>query len=268
MSALASVAYLLRCPHCRGPLQHDERTLACPAGHSFDVARQGYVNLLTHGQPKNADTPDMVAARERLLSAGHYRPITAAIADATGGRERILEVGAGTGHHLAAALPEGAVGIAADISVAAAKRAARAHSKVAAIVADTWAELPLKDASMDALLCVFAPRNADEFRRVLAPGGSLVVVVPNPGHLAKIRRHHGLLGIDDDKLEHLARDFGEPDRRERVAYKLDLDADGVRDLVGMGPNAFHRIDGEFDAAVVGVDVTVASWHGLRGAPLA
>ena len=66
---------LLRCPQCRQDLARTGRTLRCPSGHSFDIARQGYVNLAGHAPPRNADTPAMVAARERFLATGHYRPV-------------------------------------------------------------------------------------------------------------------------------------------------------------------------------------------------
>lgn len=243
MSALGVVADWLRCPVCAGPLALDDRTLRCPDRHSFDVARQGYVNLLGHAAPRNADTAEMVAARARFLDAGWYAPIAEAVADAIAGCRAIVEVGAGTGHYLASALSaggnEGALGLATDVSVPACRRAARAHPRMAAVVADTWAGLPLLDSCVDAVLCVFAPRNLDEFRRVLVPGGRVVVVVPGPEHLAELRAAQGLLEIEDDKAERLADSFGEATLRA-VGFPLVLDERAATDLVGMGPNAFHR----------------------------
>ncbi|MEO7588567.1 MAG: putative RNA methyltransferase [Arachnia sp.] len=265
MSALATATPWLACPVCRGSLSLKDRAVACEDGHSFDVARQGYVNLLRHGAPANADTAAMVAARDRFLSAGHYDPITSAVAAAVPDARRLLEVGAGTGHHLAAVLDRlpAAAGVAADVSVPACRRAARAHPRMASVVADTWAGLPLADASVDAVLCIFAPRNPAEFARVLRPGGVAVVVVPAQEHLRELRRTHALLQIGDGKVERLttsALGHLESGTATDVAYDLDLTGEEVADLIAMGPNAFHtrdRGDTSMGGAIVRVSVTCA-----------
>lgn len=249
----------LRCPHCRQPLNRSGHSLRCPANHSFDLARQGYVNLLGQAPPRNADTPAMLDARVRFLAAGHFDPIADAVADAASGSTRILEAGAGTGHYLAHvlnALPD-AHGLATDVSVAAAKRAARAHPRAAAIVADTWAGLPVADAAVNAVLCVFAPRNPAEFARVLGPGGRLVVVVPQPSHLQEIRDRHGLLDVPDDKADAVEAAFpGWAVSRTTVERTAELAADEVRDLIAMGPNAFHGSPAAVFASTCTVAVTV------------
>jgi len=242
--ALLTLAPVLRCPHCAGSLHVDGNTLACERRHGFDVARQGYVNLLARAAPANADTPAMLRARAAFQEAGHYRPVARAVSGALGEAERILEAGAGTGYYLAAALdarPD-AVGLATDVSPAATKMAARAHSRMAAVVADTWSGLPIADETFDAVLCVFAPRNAAEFGRVLRPGGRLVVVVPTAEHLAELRDDYALLGVPVGKAAAVAQSFdGWAHRAERVEAELDLTADDVANLIAMGPNAFHGL---------------------------
>ncbi|TRY19113.1 methyltransferase domain-containing protein [Tessaracoccus rhinocerotis] len=238
--------------------------LGCESGHGFDVARQGHVNLLGRAAPANADTPAMLAARERFLASGHYSPVSEPVADAVAGRERLLEVGAGTGHYLARALDASprSLGLATDVSPAAARRAARAHPRMAAAVADTWAGLPLADASVDAVLCVFAPRNAAEFARVLRPGGLLVVVVPGPEHLVELRRAHDLLDVGADKLEGVTnqlRDLLRPVARTEVRRLLRLDEEEATALVGMGPNAFHSTPARVPAGEVTLQVTIATF---------
>lgn len=272
MSLDAAVG-LLACPHCSQPLDASARPVRCPAGHSFDVAKQGYLNLLGAAPPANADTAPMVEARARFLATGAYSPIAALLArcltrsDAAES-DAWLEVGAGTGWYLAAALdavPK-ARGIAMDVSVAAARRAARAHPRAAAIVADVWRPLPVLPTSLDAIACVFAPRNLGEFARVLRPGGRLVVVVPNSGHLAALRSTHGLLGIGADKDERLlaqASSHFEHAATEALEFSLDASADQVRDLIGMGPNAFHEAPA--DPGPARVDVSVSA-HVFMRAP--
>lgn len=244
MSALAEVAPWLRCPVCARSVHLVGSALTCPGRHSFDVAKQGYVNLMGRPAPANADTADMVAARGRFLAAGHYDPITDAVTGAVPEAARLVEVGAGTGHHLARILHRlpGAHGLAADVSVPASRRAARAHPRMAAVVADTWVGLPVADGTVDAVLCIFAPRNLSEFARVLAPRGVVVVVLPRPDHLREVREAHGLLDIGEDKqlrLEQGARGHLSLVESTDISYRVALTDAEATDLVAMGPNAFH-----------------------------
>ncbi|MFT4293957.1 MAG: methyltransferase domain-containing protein [Micropruina sp.] len=237
---------LLACPHCGGALAPVERRWACDAGHSFDVARQGYLNLSGGPEPANADTAAMLDARARVQAAGVFgflsRGLDAAVPLV--GVQTVLEVGAGTGHYLAGLVEDRppARGLALDISRAAARRAAKAHHRVASVIADVWRGLPVRDASVDVLLCIFAPRNPSEFARVLRPGGRLIVATPTPDHLVELRERYGLLGIEDDKQERL-RERLAPHlaHQDTVTLKLTttLGTEVLDDLIRMGPNAFH-----------------------------
>ncbi|MFT3889585.1 MAG: SAM-dependent methyltransferase [Arachnia sp.] len=252
-----------RCPHCALPLTRAGAALRCATGHSHDVARQGYVNLLGHAAPANADTPAMLDARARFLAAGHYAPLADALARRAAGARRVVEVGAGTGYYLARvldAVPD-AEGLATDVSVAAAKRAARAHPRAASVVADTWAGLPIVDAVADVLLCVFAPRNPAEFARILAPGGRIVLAVPGPDHLAELRADYGLLGVGDDKTSRIRAAFpGWAVEEEAVRASIDLTADEVADVIAMGPNAFHGLPEVHAGTSATVDIAVLTLH--------
>ena len=143
---------LLACPVCRASVEIDERTVLCHRGHSFDIARQGYVSLLAGAASKfTGDTAEMIAARSTFLAAGHFDQISAAVGDAVAatrtGAPRILEIGAGTGDYLSRVLdgdPE-ALGLGLDVSKAAARKVARAHPRMASIVADAWKALPIHD---------------------------------------------------------------------------------------------------------------------------
>ncbi|SDS05249.1 putative RNA methyltransferase [Microlunatus soli] len=275
--SLSAVADLLTCPNCHRPLSIMDRTVRCPTGHSFDLARQGYVNLLTGRQPANADSPEMITARDRFLGADHYRALADAIADraaaavdglpAEQGRPRLAETGAGTGYYLATVLDRitDATGIATDISVPACRRAARAHARIGAVVADTWAGLPIADGHIDLLMVIFAPRNPPEFARLLAPGGRLIVVTPGPDHLRQLREPLGLLGIEADKQDRLQATMSahlEPVQRDRLRYRLRLADDELIALVTMGPNAHHtdeRIAERVRALQPPVEVDVDVW---------
>lgn len=241
---LGAAAGLLACPHCGDELGLQPTVARCERGHSFDVARQGYLNLLAGGQPANADTPAMLAARGRVLTSGAFDPLLNLIAQQAPGAHRVLEVGSGTAHYLRRCLGDDpdARGIALDVSVAAAKLVARADPRIAAVVADVWAGLPVLDHTLDAVLCVFAPRNLTEFARVLRPGGRLLVLTPNPGHLAALRERQGLLGIEPDKQQRLlaaAAEFFDLRGTSRLRVPVEFSVGLATDVIAMGPNAFH-----------------------------
>jgi 23S rRNA (guanine745-N1)-methyltransferase len=286
---LAEIVDLLRCPVCGGGLAVDGEvavgtgvTLRCPVGHSFDIARQGYVNLV----PGRADTPEMVEAREAFLRAGHFRPLAAALAEEaraagggavpTSGRSTsggavaaggvgaaagasagepvaagvVVDLGAGTGHHLARtldALP-GARGIGVDASPAALRRAARAHGRAAAVGADVWKPLPLRDGIASIVLSVFAPRNAGEMARILRPaargsaGGMLLAVTPTTRHLHELVGPLGLLSVPGDKEDRLDAQLAEHftlTARRTVEHAMFLTREESAQLVRMGPSAWH-----------------------------
>ncbi|WP_280389724.1 putative RNA methyltransferase [Nocardia wallacei] len=245
---LAAIARLLACPECGAGMTVRDRSLSCARGHAFDLARQGYVSLLTGASTKmTGDTADMLDARAAFQRARHFTPIAdAATAALTSGSpvRSMLEIGAGTGYYLAAALDAapGAHGIAMDMSKFAARRAARAHPRAASVLADAWRGLPVRDGALSRVLSVFAPRNPDEVARVLAPGGMFVVVTPTPRHLSELIAPLDMVGVDAAKDERLAGALsGRFDRlAERVVeFPMRLGHADVTNVVGMGPSAHH-----------------------------
>jgi len=258
----------LRCPVCHETLaavavaDGAAWALRCPRGHSFDIARQGYVDLSAGRSPHTGDTPQMVAARDAFLATGHYAFVSAALAEAAAGSSGLaVDVGAGTGQHLAAVLDRdpGLVGLALDASKPALRRAARAHDRAGAVRADAWGRLPLADHDTAVLLDVFAPRNGPEFHRVLRPDGRLLVVTPEPDHLAELVDALGLLRVDPDKEDRLAASLDRQfvlERRQTLRSALRLDRDEVAAVVGMGPSAWHRAPAAIDLPTP-VEVTAA-----------
>ncbi|HET9871770.1 MAG TPA: methyltransferase domain-containing protein [Propionibacteriaceae bacterium] len=275
--SISDIVDLLCCPHCQNPLSTAPaaRTVRCGSGHTFDLARQGYLNLLGERQPLNADTGGMVAARDRFLRCGHYRPIAERLAAlaATARPGCLLDAGCGSGYYAAAMLdaaPE-LRGLGVDVSVPACRRAASVHPRLAAVVADVWQRLPIRDAAVDLVSSVFAPRNAAEFSRVLRPGGLLVVVHPEPAHLEQLRRPLRLLAIEDAKGERLHRTLSAHFTwcsEQRIQFDTELDKAAVGDLVGMGPNAFHLDPAQLETLVgrlalpvtVTAAVTISAWQ--------
>lgn len=257
--------HALLCPVCADSFelpQPGAGALVCRSGHSFDIAKQGYVNLLTGaGTHFTPDTAQMVQARAEFLAAGHYAPLAEALADAVaaglassgqaGGL--VVDAGTGTGYYLAhLLLRTEAPSVGLDISKYALRRAARANPQTVNLVWDLWRPLPLAAKSAAAVVVVFAPRNSAEFARILRPSGVLAVVTPLPGHLAEIVDAAGLLGQQEGKQEALAESLAEYfclSREQDVHYRLELDREDVVRVALMGPAGHHRESAEVRARV-------------------
>ncbi len=261
----------LRCPVCTQEFAQTEAGLRCLTGHPFDRARQGYVNLLGDARGLQGDDAPMVEARERFLGAGHFGPLAACLADVAlshASKEGlIVEVGAGTGYYVATMLDRLTAhsGLALDLSKYAARRAARAHPRLASVIADVN-RLPLADASVDLILDVFAPRNADEFLRVLRPKGILLLAVPTSRHLGELRDRLGLLGIDPDKEQRLANALSPHFQSLGVTpleWRMELGPSAVLDLVSMGPTARHVSPETLRARVAELPETLAVTASVR-----
>ncbi|WP_328607413.1 putative RNA methyltransferase [Amycolatopsis sp. NBC_00345] len=238
------VVRALRCSVCGRPVGLTDRTLRCESGHSFDLARQGYVNLLHARIPAGtADTAPMVEARASFLSSGAYAPLEDELRRVVSGTTGlVVDAGAGPGHYLSRVLdaaPE-AAGLALDVSAIALRRAARAHPRLGAAVWNLWEPWPVGDGVASVVLDVFSPRNAAEFHRVLEPGGLLVVAAPLPGHLAELGDL--VLSVDERKEERLETALGDHFSRVSrvdVVHTAPFTARQVHDVVAMGPAGFH-----------------------------
>lgn len=269
------VVEALRCSVCGNPLTGVDRTLRCPEGHSFDLARQGYVNLLHARIPAGtADTAPMVAARADFLASGAYRPLADELARICAESDGlVIDAGAGTGYYLAHVLDaaSAASGLALDVSAVALRRAARAHARLGAAVWNLWEPWPVGDEVASAVVNVFAPRNGPEFHRVLRPGGLLVVASPAPDHLHELGDL--VLAVDERKDERLDGTLGEyfaRTGRTPVHRTASLTPAQIRQAVEMGPAAHHldkggrreRLDGLSSSREVTVSFTVSTYRRL------
>lgn len=236
------------CPVCAATLQNAEHCWKCQNGHSFDVARQGYVNLLTVDRKHSlhpGDTRQMVASRKAFLDAGHYAPIAGLLRQllAQYGPKSVLDVGCGEGYYLTAAAPEDCEAWGLDISKDAVRYAA-VRNKNANWVVGTASHLPFSGESFDCLVSMFALTEPGEFCRVLKPGGVFVQVTAHPEHLM------GLKSIIYPEILRKEKDLqpGYPGFRLEDARQLDFEftvsgAEMVGNLLSMTPH-FWRIGKE------------------------
>jgi 23S rRNA (guanine745-N1)-methyltransferase len=238
----------LSCPvrGCHRPLARDARQLRCEAGHSHDLAKHGQVNLLQPQDKRSGDPGDRreaVLARRRTAERGLTRELVemlgAVLEPQLGGSGRaagsLLDVGAGDGFILAELAKRfscDAWGV--DISREAMELAARRHPELRWVIANGDRRLPFPDGAFNAVISVTGPKNGAEYRRLLAPGGVLVVAVSGPDDQAELlERVLGSLRPEERDLrirELLAEHFAWRETRE-VRRIDDLDREALRDLL-------------------------------------
>ena len=188
---------LFCCPICGRALAREEGRYSCESGHSFDLAKEGYVNLLPANRQHSTapgDDREMAAARSRFLEGSWYGPLReklCALVEAyTQDHPVLLDAGCGEGWYTAAlgeaVLARGGRTAGVDLSKPAVRKAARRCPGAEIAVASVY-HLPLGDHSVDILTDCFSPLAALEFYRVLKPGGIFLYVVPGPRHLWELK---------------------------------------------------------------------------------
>lgn len=251
---------------CGQALLREERRLACGNGHSFDIARSGYINLL---QPQDrrskspGDTPEAVAARRRFLERGFAEPLVRKIVEALplSAGDTLLDAGCGEGHHLAAfQRAYGVDGHGVDISVPAIDLAARSYRDCTWVVANADRFLPYAEGSFAAVATITARLNPDEFRRVLAPSGTLLVVIPGADDLVELRE--AILGerVERDRGDRTVEMFAPRFallRRERIAHRARLDPSAIADVMSSSYRGLRTREREKLEKLTFADVTLA-----------
>jgi 23S rRNA (guanine745-N1)-methyltransferase len=267
----------LLCPvrSCHATLAREERRFVCANAHSFDVARSGYVNLLQPQDRKSknpGDTNEAVHARRRFLQRAFVDPLVAAIVALLPMREgqTLLDAGCGEGHHLA--VFRRAYGVEAhgtDISVPAIELAARRHRDCHWVVANADRFLPYADESFDAVTSITARMNAEEFRRVLAPAGTLLVVIPGADDLIELRE--SVLGerVERNRTDRTIDTFSPRfslSRHETLRHVARLDRAAMIDVMSSSYRGLRTREREKLESLDAMDVTF-SRDALLFAPL-
>ncbi|EKO3431315.1 23S rRNA (guanine(745)-N(1))-methyltransferase [Vibrio fluvialis] len=249
-----------QCPLCQQPLSLTERTYACENRHQFDVAKEGYVNLMPahHKRSKDpGDNKEMMQARRRFLEAGHYDPMRDQIAvlcaqALQGSQHQLLDIGCGEGYYttyvanaLQAQNPQ-AQTYGLDISKIAVRYAAKRYTNCEFTVASSH-RLPFADASLDGILRIYAPCKAEELQRCVRNNGAVITVTPAARHLYQFKQ-----GIYQDVRLHEEQpeiiDGFELETQQKLNYMMTLSGEEAFDLLQMTPFAW-RASEEFKSEV-------------------
>ena len=243
---------VLICPVCGELLVWEETRAYCRAGHSYDRAREGYVNLLLPNQKRSKDPGDsreMVRARRAFLQEGFYAPLSAEVVGQVisgfGEDERsqavVVDAGCGEGSYLEQlrrSLPCGRF-YGFDVSKSAIRLAARTYPRITWAVANVVRQIPVQDGRVDVLVSIFAPRSPIEMYRVLKPGGLALLVLPGPGHLAELcERLMERVADQTPKRDAILADYDAGFRlrdEKRMTIPLRLRQPMIQHLVAMTP---------------------------------
>ncbi|BFM66436.1 TPA: methyltransferase domain-containing protein [Acinetobacter baumannii] len=234
----------LMCPVCRQRLELVSKTWRCEQGHSYDIAKQGYVNLhvVQHKHSKNpGDTPESVDARRAFLQGGYYQPLQQAVVHLLKDlkAKMVLDIGCGEGYYTSAMqqVVEQCIGV--DIAKNAVQRAAKLNDKVTWVVG-TGATLPVIDQSMDVCTSLFSPIPQTEILRVVKDDGYLIVVTPATDHLYAMREalFEQVNPHTPQKFVEQLQDLFELKEQQVIDAPLVLDQQALKNLIAMTPYAY------------------------------
>jgi len=252
-----------QCPVCKTQLKREQHDYSCDNNHRFDIAKEGYVNLLLANQMNSkapGDSKEMMRARRDFLNNGYYDQLitllVSIISESTCTSPSIIDAGCGDGYYLHSIKQQilshtelSPKWLGTDISKEAVKMAAKRDKEIEFAVASSF-RLPVQPDSIDYMLRVFAPGDDAEIVRCLKPGGTFILVTPGPNHLHELKeviyKTPRLHDQTDKQIQNLTLKY-----RESICYTLNLTKkDDVRNLLTMTPyywNGDREVKSKFDA---------------------
>lgn len=244
MNAVQQYKEIFQCPICKSAMRLSELgQLQCDNRHAFDIAKQGYLNLLQR-PIESMYSKELFEARFEVISSGLYDEVQQAIAEKLGAG-LILDTGCGEGSHLTrilAAADEDVFGVGIDIAKEGILAAAKFNSGSIWTVGDL-ANSPFQESSFETILNFLSPANYDEFKRLLVPRGQLIKVIPGEQYLMELRAQ-AFAGSDKESYNNeqtIAR-FREQLSNmqvEHIKYTKELSPALAQKLILMTPMGWH-----------------------------
>ncbi|MDN3697918.1 MULTISPECIES: 23S rRNA (guanine(745)-N(1))-methyltransferase [Vibrio] len=243
-----------QCPLCQQALSQVDKTFKCVKNHQFDLAKEGYVNLMPahHKHSKNpGDNKEMMQARRRFLEGNHYDPMRQEVARLCQSyladtNHQLLDIGCGEGYYtdqiersITAQSPNARV-FGLDISKVAIRYAAKRYTNCHFSVASSH-RLPFADHSLDAILRIYAPCKADELVRCVSDHGVVITVTPAGRHLYQLReRIYDGVKLHSEEAEEI--EGFALEHQQKLNYMMDLPGQEAFDLLQMTPFAWKASD--------------------------
>ncbi|AQS09113.1 23S rRNA (guanine(745)-N(1))-methyltransferase [Clostridium saccharobutylicum] len=271
---------LLLCPVCKEKLIKDvsNKIYKCINNHTYDIAKEGYVNLLISNQKRSknpGDSKDMVLARIDFLSRGYYKPLCDKIneiiyehlKDYDNGKYNILDLGCGEGYYLTSLkdyidnkdVQANYYGM--DVSKDAVKYAGKANKDCTWFVGNNF-HIPAGDKSIDCILSVFSPIDIDECNRVLKDNGIFVRVLPRTDHLIQLRNIIYSEVHLNDKVYKASVDENEYIKESNVTFDIMLNKEEIVSLLKMTPHYWkttqenkEKLDA-YDSLTITIDMRI------------
>lgn len=240
-----------QCPICHGSLSLTNKAWHCPQHHSFDLAKEGYVNLMPVQYKRSkepGDNQEMMQARRSFLDAGHYQPLRDALFPLfdqylSEDAQTLLDIGCGEGYYTAELAEQlqrrkdDFLVYGLDIAKGAIRSAAKRYKQVNFCVASSY-RLPFTDNSIDAVLRIYAPCDEKELLRVTTDNSVLITVTPAPDHLKQLKALiYEKLKLHSDEIVSITGFTLQ--EQQRLSYSMSLDSQQSLNLLQMTPFAWR-----------------------------
>ena len=264
---------MLLCPKCHSELKRGLNTFRCEANHSYDIAKEGYVNLLLPNKKNSllpGDNKEMVFAREQFLNKDYYAPLKDEISkyinehihkDIT-----LLDAGCGTGYysiHIKQKYEHVLNILGVDISKFAVQKAAKKSKESTYLVASIF-DLPISDKAIDVILNIFSPKANEEFKRVLKDDGILIQVMPGEKHLIQLKQILYKNIVYENEVEFNYDGFKLKDKAQ-VSYNINVDKEDLMHLFSMTPYLYKtklediKALDDINNLEITIDFVIAIW---------
>lgn len=241
---------LFSCPLCKAEMNvNEEGNMSCKNNHSFNVAKQGYVNFMTK-ENRSMYSKTLFESRKEIIQSGLYHPVQERLAQLIGTEATtILDTGCGEGSHLhtiCQLLKQQVIAVGIDIAKEGIMTAAKYYEQKIWCVGDL-SNSPFQEKSFDIVLNILSPANYEEFRRILKPTGKLIKVVPQSDYLKQLRQlafqHSEKENYSNEQTVERFTEYFPEYTRNRITYTVPLEEQLLPKLLEMTPLGWH-IDSE------------------------
>lgn len=225
---------MIRCPVCTNKLIRNPKTFSCENGHSFDIAKEGYLNLYLSSSANSGDSKQSVNNRTAFLQKGYYAFLKEFLKDKMRG-ESLVDLGCGEGYYTSSFPVKTKIGI--DLSKPALKYASKNDKSTQYILSSIF-DTPLESESFDIVTTIFAPVATKEISRLLKKGGIFVLVRPDALHLKELKELLYDTPYDNEEKEIVIPELKEISK-EHISSSVTIDKEDIRELFSMTPYYYH-----------------------------